>query len=441
MTADEKYTQMTQAPVEKLICKLAVPTICSMLITSLYNMADTFFVSKINPSATGAVGVVFSLMAIIQAVGFFFGQGSGSYVSRQLGIHNTQEAEKMVSFGFFTSFFSGFLIMIPGLIFIKQLAIVLGSTPTILPYSIDYLGIILLATPYMTSSLVLNNQLRFQGNAFYAMIGFSNFIFIFNMGIKGAALATVLSQFVSFCLLIIGTFKSDSINIRISKYPLKLFYFGEVCAGGFPSLSRQGIASVATICLNILAGRYGDVAVAAMSIVSRVAMFANSAMIGFGQGFQPVCGFCYGAGLYKRVIKSYKFCVKFSFFFLLVVSILGIIFAPEIIMLFSKGEKEVLEIGTMALRCQCIAFPLNSIIIISNMLLQVIRKPVKATILSVCRQGLILIPVLLITTHILGLLGLEIAQPISDITSSVVSVVLVASVLNEFKQKDRELQN
>lgn len=178
-----------------------------------------------------------------------------------------------------------------------------------------------------------------------------------------------------------------------------------------------------------------------MSIVSRVAMFANSAMIGFGQGFQPVCGFCYGAGLYKRVIKSYKFCVKFSFFFLLVVSILGIIFAPEIIMLFSKGEKEVLEIGTMALRCQCIAFPLNSIIIISNMLLQVIRKPVKATILSVCRQGLILIPVLLITTHILGLLGLEIAQPISDITSSVVSVVLVASVLNEFKQKDRELQN
>ena len=406
MTADEKYTQMTQAPVEKLICKLAVPTICSMLITSLYNMADTFFVSKINPSATGAVGVVFSLMAIIQAVGFFFGQGSGSYVSRQLGIHNTQEAEKMVSFGFFTSFFSGFLIMIPGLIFIKQLAIVLGSTPTILPYSIDYLGIILLATPYMTSSLVLNNQLRFQGNAFYAMIGLCSggilnivldpiFIFIFNMGIKGAALATALSQFVS----------------------------------------------VATICLNILAGRYGDVAVAAMSIVSRVAMFANSAMIGFGQGFQPVCGFCYGAGLYKRVIKSYKFCVKFSFFFLLVVSILGIIFAPEIIMLFSKGEKEVLEIGTMALRCQCIAFPLNSIIIISNMLLQVIRKPVKATILSVCRQGLILIPVLLITTHILGLLGLEIAQPISDITSAVVSVVLVASVLNEFKQKDRELQN
>lgn len=298
MTADEKYTQMTQAPVEKLICKLAVPTICSMLITSLYNMADTFFVSKINPSATGAVGVVFSLMAIIQAVGFFFGQGSGSYISRQLGIHNTQEAEKMVSFGFFTSFFSGFLIMIPGLIFIKQLAIVLGSTPTILPYSIDYLGIILLATPYMTSSLVLNNQLRFQGNAFYAMIGLCSggilnivldpiFIFIFNMGIKGAALATTLSQFVSFCLLIIGTFKSDSINIKISKYPLKFYYFSEVCASGFPSLSRQGIASVATICLNILAGRYGDVAVAAMSIVSRVAMFANSAMIGFGQGFQP----------------------------------------------------------------------------------------------------------------------------------------------------------
>ena len=302
MTADEKYTQMTQAPVEKLICKLAVPTICSMLITSLYNMADTFFVSKINPSATGAVGVVFSLMAIIQAVGFFFGQGSGSYISRQLGIHNTQEAEKMVSFGFFTSFFSGFLIMIPGLIFIKQLAIVLGSTPTIYP-TVSTIWHNTLATPYMTSSLVLNNQLRFQGNAFYAMIGLCSggilnivldpiFIFVFNMGIKGAALATALSQFVSFCLLIIGTFKSDSINIKISKYPLKFYYFSEVCASGFPSLSRQGIASVATICLNILAGRYGDVAVAAMSIV-------------FQSGY--VCKFSY-----DRLWSRFSACLWFS---------------------------------------------------------------------------------------------------------------------------------
>lgn len=444
MTSEEKYIQMTEAPVEKLICKLAAPTICSMLITSLYNMADTFFVSKINPSATGAVGVVFSLMAIIQAVGFFFGQGSGSYVSRQLGIHNQQEAEKMVSFGFFSALFSGILIMIAGLIFLEPLALVLGSTQTILPYSMDYLSIILIGTPYMTSSLVLNNQLRFQGNAFYAMIGLCSggilniildpiLIFSLNMGIKGAALATIISQFVSFCLLIIGTYRSDSINLRLKKYPFKAFYLREVFAGGFPSLSRQSIASVATICLNVLAGGYGDVAVAAMSVVSRVAMFANSAMIGFGQGFQPVCGFCYGAGLYKRVLKSYKFCVKSSFIILLVISILGLIFAPEIVLLFSKGNNDVLQIGTTALRYQCISFPLNSVIVITNMLLQVIRKPVRATILSVCRQGLVLIPVLLIFTHLFGLFGIEIAQPVSDSISAIISVILVVKVLKELK--------
>lgn len=444
MTSEEKYIQMTEAPVEKLICKLAAPTICSMLITSLYNMADTFFVSKINPSATGAVGIVFSLMAIIQAVGFFFGQGSGSYVSRQLGIHNQQEAEKMVSFGFFSALFSGILIMIAGLIFLKPLALVLGSTQTILPYSMDYLSIILIGTPYMTSSLVLNNQLRFQGNAFYAMIGLCSggilnilldpiLIFSLNMGIKGAALATIISQFVSFCLLIIGTYRSDSINLRLKKYPFKAFYLREVFAGGFPSLSRQSIASVATICLNVLAGGYGDVAVAAMSVVSRVAMFANSAMIGFGQGFQPVCGFCYGAGLYKRVLKSYKFCVKSSFIILLVISIMGLIFAPEIVLLFSKGNNDVLQIGTTALRYQCISFPLNSVIVITNMLLQVIRKPVRATILSVCRQGLVLIPVLLIFTHLFGLFGIEIAQPISDSISAIISVILVVKVLKELK--------
>lgn len=444
MTSEEKYIQMTEAPVEKLICKLAAPTICSMLITSLYNMADTFFVSKINPSATGAVGIVFSLMAIIQAVGFFFGQGSGSYVSRQLGIHNQQEAEKMVSFGFFSALFSGILIMIAGLIFLKPLALVLGSTQTILPYSMDYLSIILIGTPYMTSSLVLNNQLRFQGNAFYAMIGLCSggilniildpiLIFSLNMGIKGAAIATIISQFMSFCLLIIGTYRSDSINLRLKKYPFKAFYLREVFAGGFPSLSRQSIASVATICLNVLAGGYGDVAVAAMSVVSRVAMFANSAMIGFGQGFQPVCGFCYGAGLYKRVLKSYKFCVKSSFIILLVISILGLIFAPEIVLLFSKGNNDVLQIGTTALRYQCISFPLNSVIVITNMLLQVIRKPVRATILSVCRQGLVLIPVLLIFTHLFGLFGIEIAQPISDSISAIISVILVVKVLKELK--------
>ena len=304
-----KFIEMTETPVGTLVCRLAVPTMVSMLVTSFYNMADTFFVGKINTSATGAVGVVFSLMAIIQACGFFFGHGSGNYISKQLGKRDTEEASRMASIGFFSAFLFGIVFMAAGLVFLEPLARALGSTDTILPYAKDYLGIILLGAPFMTSSLVLNNQLRFQGNAFYAMIGIATgavlnigldplFIFVFQMGIKGAALATILSQIVSFCLLVAGSFRGENIHISYRKFHPDGAAFLEILRGGIPSLLRQGLASVAVICLNFAAGGYGDEAIAAMSIVNRIMMFAGSALIGFGQGFQPVCGFNYGAGLY-----------------------------------------------------------------------------------------------------------------------------------------------
>lgn len=218
-----KYIQMTESPVEPLICKMAVPTIISMLITSIYNMADTFFVGRLGTSATGAVGVVFPLMALIQAVGFFFGQGSGNYISRQLGAQHREEAERMASTGFFSALGAGCIIMALGLLLRHPLAHLLGATDTILPYALDYMCIILIGAPYMTASLVLNNQLRLQGNAVYAMIGLVSggvlnmaldplFIFTFGMGIRGAALATILSQLVGFCLLLTR-------RIRFGRYP------------------------------------------------------------------------------------------------------------------------------------------------------------------------------------------------------------------------------
>lgn len=448
MQQEERFEYMTTTPVPRLIGELAVPTIISMLVTSFYNMADTFFVGKINTQSTAAVGVVFSIMAIIQALGFFFGHGSGNYISRRLGAKDFEEAAVMAANGFYLAFTCGLLVMAGGFIFLKPLAVALGSTPTILPYTVSYMGIILIGAPFMTSSLVLNNQLRFQGSAAYAMVGIVTgaviniildpiLIFVFDMGIAGAALATVISQFSSFLLLWFQSRKGGNIKICFKNFKINLHYLQEICRGGFPSLCRQGLASVASIFLNHSAGNYGDAAIAGMSIVSRVSMFAGSALIGFGQGFQPVCGFNYGAKLYHRVREGFWFCVKYAFVFLIFVAALGAAFAPHIIGLFRKEDAEVIKIGAEALRLQCIVFPLNAWIIMANMMLQSIGKALKASIVAAARQGLFFIPLILLLPNMYGLFGVELCQTISDILSFALAVPLCVSVLNEMKQQSK----
>lgn len=443
---EEKFRQMTEEPVGKLISKLAVPCIISMLVTSFYNMADTFFVGQLKSnSATGAVGVVFSMMAIMQAVGFFFGHGSGNYISRELGKKNIKEAEKMAATGFFSSFAAGILIMAAGEIFLEKLAYLLGSTETILPYTKEYLGAILLGAPWITTSFVLNNQLRFQGNASYAMVGITFgavlnivldpiLIFVFDMGIAGAGYATVISQFVSFCILLCGMQRKGGIKIRISNISFNWFYYKNIFAGGFPSLARQSLASVATISLNHAAGPFGDEVIAAMGVVQRIAMFGASAMIGFGQGFQPFCGFNFGAGLYKRVKEGFYFCVKTSAAFLLVIAAAGFVFAPELIAVF-RDDPKVIEIGALALRLQCVTFVTHSWIVLSNMMTQVIGRTVPATFLACARQGLFFIPAVLILSSVLDVTGIQLAQPIADIGTLICAIPIQLKILKEFDNK------
>ncbi len=443
--ADEKRQYMLETPVKKLVCTLAGPTILSMLITSFYNMVDTFFVGKINTQATAAVGIVFSLMAIVQAIGFFFGHGSGNYISRKLGAKEIEEAEKMSAVGFFSALAAGTILMLLCLIFVKPLAYALGSTETILPYTVTYLWIILLGAPAMTTSLVLNNQMRFQGSAFYAMIGIVSgavlnmildplLILQCEMGIAGAALATTISQYFSFILLLFMVKKGGNIQIRLTNFKPSLHFYKEMIRGGMPSLCRQGLASLAAICLNHTAGIYGDAAIAGMSIVSRITMFANSALIGFGQGFQPVCGFNYGAGNYKRVLEAFWFCVRYAFIFLIIVSVTGYGFAPQLVALFRKDDMEVISVGTAALRYQVVAFPLNAWIVMCNMMLQSIGKGLKASIVASARQGLCFLPLILILPHFFGLQGVEICQAVSDVLTLAISVPIGLSVIREMKR-------
>lgn len=442
---EKKYIQMTQPPVEKLICKLAVPCIISMLVTSFYNMADTFFVGKLNSNAaTGAVGVVFSMMAIIQAVGFFFGQGSGTFISRALGKKEYKQANEMAATGFYLALGMGLVICIIGQIFLEELAYLLGSTDTILPYTKDYLRVILLGAPWMTASFVLNNQLRFQGGAMYAMIGITTgailnialdpiMIFAMNLDVAGAGWATIISQLVSFCLLYLGCTKGGNIRIRVRNIRLRRYYFSMIFKGGLPSLARQCLASLATICLNHAARPMGDAVIAAMGVVQRISMFGASTMLGFGQGFQPVCGFNYGAKLYHRVKKGFWFCIKISTAVLFVVAAAGFAFAPQLISLF-RDDPDVIACGTLALRMQCLTFPAHGWIVMSTMMEQSIGKTISATFLSVARQGLFFIPLVLILSATLGLLGIQITQACADFLTLVCAVPIHLYVMKHLEE-------
>ncbi|MBE5799688.1 MAG: MATE family efflux transporter [Clostridiales bacterium] len=445
MSPEKRTQMMLGAPVSRVIPRLAIPTIISMLITAIYNMADTFFVSQIGTSASGAVGVIFSAMAIIQAVSFMMGMGTGTNVSQALGAGDEERARRYAAVGFFSAFGLGVVLAILGLSNIDVLVRFLGATETIAPYAKDYATYIFYATPFMMCSFVMNNLLRFEGLAMYGMVGISTggilnmildpiFIFVLGLGTSGAAIATAISQFVSFSILLfMCNTKPDAITIDPRNFKPTAKMYGRILYIGFPSLGRQGIASISTILLNTAAGVHGDAAIAAMSIVTRFIMFINSSIIGFGQGFQPVCGFSYGAGKYSRVREAFWFCVKVATVLLVVLGGTAMLFSEQIVTVFRRDDAEVIRIGTLALRLQLSTIPLWGFIVMSNMLTQSIGYGARATLLSVARQGIFLIPALLVLPGALGLIGIQIAQPISDVCTLVLTIVIMTGVLRQLK--------
>lgn len=456
-----KYERMTTESVERLVCRLAVPTIISMLVTALYNIADTFFVGKIGTAATAGVGLILPIMAIIQAFGFFFGQGSGNFISRALGAQDDSEAETMASTGNLCALFFGFLILAAGLLFQEDVLHLLGAAPgrvsdDTIRYARDYMRVILIGAPFMCMSCVLNNQLRFQGNAFFSMIGLVTgaalncvldplFIFVFEMEVTGAALATIISQFISCALLYIGTLRSDSLKIKLRNFRPNLYYLKNIAIGGAPSLFRQGLASVATLCLNTAAGaavaaEMADAAIAAFSIVGKIMMFGFSALLGFGQGFQPICGFNYGAKKYGRVLKAYTFCLKIGFAFLLAASCAGFLLADQLVALF-RNDPDVIAFGRIAMRCQCCTFSLMAVVTCTNMLYQNIGRVVGATLLAVARQGLMFIPTVLLLPHLFSepIWGVYLAQPAADLFAFLLAVPLAVRMYRELKRKEADV--
>ena len=442
--AERKYIRMTTAPVKGLVCSFALPSIICMLTTSIYNMADTFFVSRLNTQSIAAVGIVFSYMGIIQAISFFFGHGSGNYISRELGARRPENAGTMAATGLFSALAAGITAGLLCLLFEGPVLRLFGATDTILPYARKYFHYILLGTPFISGSIVLNNQMRLQGNSRLSMIGILSggllnialdplFIFKLDMGVAGAGLATAVSQMLCFAFMLTLSGRGGGIRIRLSKFAPTGANLKEIAAGGLPSLARQGLTFVSLICLNNLAAHYGDATVASFSVASRVMAIASALLIGFGQGFQPVCGFNYGARKYDRLRNALKFTVLSGTVYCIVFAVAAFVFAPQIINIFSGGDAELIETGSRVLRFNCLSFPLCGMIIVSNMFLQNIRKTADAVLVASARQGLFFIPAVLVGNLIAGKAGLVAAQPVSDICAFFLCIPLFVRAYRELR--------
>lgn len=439
----DNYEFLTQAPVSRVILTMAVPTIVSMLVTCFYVIVDTYFVGQLNTQSTAAVGIVFPLMSLIQAIGSFFGHGSGAYMSRELGARRTDNASSMATTGLVYALLTGILIAILALFFLRPLSLLLGSTATSLPFTEQYMAIILLGAPFQIASFTLNSQLRMQGNARYAMWGIISgallnvvldpiLIFACNLGLRGAALATVIGQIVSVAILLAMCHFRATAGVRLRPRFLSLHwhYVREIVYGGSPSLSRQGLASISVVLLNVAAAGYGDAAVAAMSIVSRVTMFVMAVIVGLGQGFQPFCGYCYGAALYNRLLHGFWFTVRVGFIFLLFFSAVFFCFAEQTIAVF-RDDAIVIAIGSTALRWHLAVYPLNAYIMAGNMMLQTTRRPLRANVLSSARRGLVFIPFILILPHLFGLMGIAMCQAVCDVVTFIIAIPIVRSAFRE----------
>lgn len=444
---DEQYKIMTQLPILKLILKLSIPSIISMLITNIYNLADTAFVGQLGNSASGAVGVIFGFMSIIQAIGFMFGQGSGNLISGKLGHHDAKSANKIASTGFFSCLASGIVIAVLGFIFMDPLIMVLGSTDTIAPYAKTYMFYILLSTPVMTASFTLNNLLRYEGKTFLGMIGMLAgailnicgdpiLMFGLDMGIAGAGLSTALSQYVSFFILLSMFLRGKTISKLSVRYvSVSKIVLLNIVITGLPSLFRQGLSSLATVMLNAQSAAYGDEAVAAMSIVSRIIMFILAIAMGIGHGYQPISGFNYGAGKYGRVKKAF-ICVITLMEIVIAVAAVIVLFDAEFMISLFRNDAKVIEIGVRALRLQVVTLCMVPVCMCTEMLLQSTGRRWPCTLLASMRSGIYFVPALLILANLRGMRGIEESQPIAVVLAGVSAIPFMIHVFRDLSLKE-----
>ena len=453
----KQFIKMTQTSIPRLIVTLGIPTTLSMMVTSLYNLVDMYFVSGLGGEATGAVSVVMSLMSIIQAIGFTFGMGSGSIVSKRLGERDREGADEVASSAFFVAGAIGVLIFLFGSMFLKPLMQVLGAPSeegvavTTLQYAMEYSQYILLAAPFMCMSFVMNNVLRAEGKAVLSMIGLiigavinvvldPILIYGANMKMAGAAIATCISQCASFLvLLFLFLSRKSVVRMRFRKISRKFAVYKDVITTGFPSFCRQVLASLCTVLLTWAVNPY-EGGLEALGVVQKIFMLAFSISLGIGQGYQPVLGYNYSAKRFDRVRSAYLFTLGFSTVLMCVFAIVCAVFTPQIMQAFNQSP-EATEIGTLTLRMQCLTMPLLPLNFMAGLTYQVVGNKAIAALLSVSRQGLFYIPAVLILPRVLFLFGVQCCQAVSDLLAAIFAVPFTILFFNTLKKEMEKEKN
>ena len=448
---DTRKNMMLEQPISKVIPKMAIPTIIAFLINSIYSLADTYFVSSLGTNATAAVSVNSSLDQIIMMAGSMLAIGANSYIARLLGAKKEDEANKVLSVAFFIAFAFGTILAVLGCTFMTPMVRLLGATDTCLQYSIDYATYVLLVAPFMASSFVMNQCLRAEGSAVLSMIGMGFgsilncildpiFIFGLDMGVAGASIATAISKLVSFAILIFPYITHRSVlRISIKFFKPNREIISQIVKIGSSSMFRSGLAVVAAIVLNNIAGSISDAVLAGIGVTNKIMMFPFSVILGFGSGFQPVTGFNWGAKRFDRVLESFRFSAKTALIASTAMALLLGLFANQVILLFAEADAEMQAIGALSIRLQCIALPIHAWVAVVNMFCSGLGKAKGALLLATARQGSCFLPIVYPLAWLFGANGVASVQAVADVLTLCLAYPLMRKVLKEVRAKAVEL--
>ena len=451
---EQRRAMMLNEPISRIIPKMAVPTIVAFLISSIYSLADTYFVSSLGTNATAAVSVNASLDQLIMMCGAMLAVGANSYIARLLGEGKEKKASQVLSTAFYSAFGIGALLTVFGTIFMTPMVRLLGATPTCEAYAIEYATYVLYAAPFMAANFVMNQCLRSEGSATLSMIGMGfggilnvilDPIFIMpwglNMGVAGASLATAISKWVSFGILIFPYLTRRSLlHLSIRNFSPAKDIVTEIVSVGSSSMFRSGLAVVSAILLNSIAGSISDSVLAAVGVCTKVMMFPFSVILGFGTGFQPVAGFSYGAKRFDRVRESYRFASVVAFVGAAIMAAFVAIFADTFMVLFAGTDEEMRRIGVICMVSQCISLPVHAWVAIVNMLCAGLGNAKGAMALATSRQGSCFLPILYPLAWMFGAYGIACVQAIADVLSLILAIPIMRKTKKSLNQAEQAWQ-
>ena len=446
----QKMELLGSTSIPKALLAMGIPTMVGMLVNAFYNLVDAYFVGGLGESQMGAISVVYPLGQVVVGLGLLFGNGAASYISRLLGRGDRENADKVASTALYSSVSVGAVIILISMVFLHPILKLLGATDSILPYAATYAGIYIVSCIFNVFNVTMNNIVTSEGAAKTTMCALLTgavlnialdplFIYVFDLGVAGAAIATAISQVVSTCVYLTYIFRKKSVfHFRVKDCTYTKETMSEIFKIGIPTLVFQILTSVSISLINNAAGDYGDSAIAGMGVVTRLISMGSLSVFGFIKGFQPIAGYSYGAKKFDRLREAIKTSILWSTAFCVIFGVILVLFPTSIVSQFTKGDAEMIRIGAASLRANGISIMLFGFYTVYSSLFLALGKGREGFILGACRQGICFIPVILLLPMVWGLNGIMYAQPIADVLSAVITVFMAIPLhkkLNEMQKQ------